>query len=133
WLSQASAWQVSCEGLLKRLLKSSPQDNRPIINSAAGPPATSYADFLATPAAYDSGDFLVKPTSPTQARMVAELVAADPILAERNLELQNLLSERFSRPRQAHEFRFEAYERYIEHQHRPDDADLDVGRRHGFF
>jgi electron transfer flavoprotein-quinone oxidoreductase len=136
WLSHTSASQVDCEGLLQRLLRRSPQDDRPIINLAADPPIATYADFLAATAPYDSGDFLIKPTGPAQARMLPELVTIDPTLAERNREFQNLLSERFGKPRQAQELQprgFETYERYIEQQHRPDDADLDFCRQHSFF
>jgi alkylation response protein AidB-like acyl-CoA dehydrogenase/electron transfer flavoprotein alpha subunit len=136
WLNLASASQDDCEALIQRLLVNLPQDGRPIIHPAAGPRIVSYEDYLEMPAPYDSGDFLVAPINPAQPRMLPELVQVDPTLAERNRQIRDLLSEQFGKPRQMQgppALAFENYERYIEHQHRPDDADLDFCREHGFF
>jgi len=136
WLSQTSASQDDGEGLLQRLLTNRPRDDRPIVNPAVGPPVGSYADFLAAPVPYDSGDFLILSASPAQARLLPELVEIDPILVERNRDIRKLLSEHFGKYRQAQGLQplgFENYERYIEHRHRLDSTDLDFCRRHGFF
>jgi alkylation response protein AidB-like acyl-CoA dehydrogenase/electron transfer flavoprotein alpha/beta subunit len=136
WLGHSSISQDVCEGLLRRLLTDWSRDDRPIVSPAVGPPVASYADFLAAPAPYDSGDFLVKPVNPAQPRMLPELVELAPVLMEHSRAMRALLSDHFGKPRQVPgptPLGFDTYERYIEHQHRPDAADLDFCRRHGFF
>ena len=89
---------------------------------------TAYTDYLAAPVRYDSGEFLYTPVDLLQPRLVPEMVQADPELAKVNGEMQAVLEEQFGPPRDGL-----PYERYIERQHRPDAADLDFCRRHGFF
>src|SRR5207253_4501365 len=74
-------------------------------------------------------DFLAKPIDLAQPRLVPEMIETDPELRERDREYQTLLWEHFGQPRGDGL----PYERHIERQHRPDLADLDFCRRHGFF
>jgi alkylation response protein AidB-like acyl-CoA dehydrogenase/electron transfer flavoprotein alpha subunit len=102
-------------------------EERPLVDPAAGPPVTTYAGYLAADNPYDSGDFLVKPVNLVRPRFVPDMVRSDPDLARKDREIRDLLAARFG-PRDGL-----PYERYIERQHRPDDADLDFCRSHGFF
>src|SRR5207247_9392000 len=68
WLSQTSASEDDGEALLQRLLTNRPRDDRAIVNPAAGPPVTSYADFSEAHVPYDSGHFLILSSSTAQAR-----------------------------------------------------------------
>src|SRR5262249_13581330 len=63
-----------------------------------------------------------------QPRFVPELMDVDPELAQADREFQRLLTEQFGQPRNGL-----PYERHIERAHRPDGADLDYARGHGFF
>src|SRR5205807_747452 len=104
------------------------QADRPLVDPASTALVQSYADYLSTESRYDSGDFLVKAVDPAQPRFVPELMEADAALAERNRHIRELFAEQFGQPRAAGL----PYERYIERQHRPDAADLDFCRKHGF-
>jgi alkylation response protein AidB-like acyl-CoA dehydrogenase/flavin-dependent dehydrogenase/electron transfer flavoprotein alpha subunit/ferredoxin-like protein FixX len=129
WLDAAAAALGEFEGTVRRQLdRLGRRDDRPVVDPAAGPPVTAYADFLAAPCAYDSGDFLVKPADPLQPRYVPEMVHADPALAARNREFRDFLTAQFGGLRDGL-----GYERWIERSHRPSDADLDFLRRHGYF
>jgi electron transfer flavoprotein-quinone oxidoreductase len=158
WLDFSSAALDQFEGLLHRIRDSfRSRGDRPLVEPTAGPPLVSYADYLAATATYQSGDFLVASIQLSQPRFVPELVEADAVLANRNHELQELLRGYFGKPRQARESGIRGqesgirnqepagfltpdscpltpdYERYIERHHRPDPADLDFCRKHGFF
>jgi alkylation response protein AidB-like acyl-CoA dehydrogenase/flavin-dependent dehydrogenase/electron transfer flavoprotein alpha subunit/ferredoxin-like protein FixX len=104
------------------------QDDRPVVEVGAGPPVTVYADYLAAPGRSDSGDFLSNTVDLLEPRLVPEMIETDPRLAAVNRELRELLAGHFGPPRAGL-----PYERYVERQHRPDAADLDFCRRHGFF
>jgi alkylation response protein AidB-like acyl-CoA dehydrogenase/flavin-dependent dehydrogenase/ferredoxin-like protein FixX len=93
-----------------------------------GTPVTDYADFLKTQQPYASGQFLSEPTDPDRPRYVPEMNETDPDLSARHQELIRLIKEQFGAPRNGM-----VYERYLEEQHRPDAADLDFLRDHGFF
>jgi alkylation response protein AidB-like acyl-CoA dehydrogenase/electron transfer flavoprotein alpha/beta subunit/ferredoxin-like protein FixX len=130
WLEEASVALQEFEAVVRRRL--GPQDQpeeRPIVEPSAGPPVTTYADYLKAPCPYDSGDFLAAPLDLRQPRFVPEMVAADPALAERDRDFRRLLGDYFGRPRADGL----PYERHIEKRHRPDPEDLDFCRRHGFF
>ena len=96
--------------------------------AVAGLPVTQYADFLKTDLPYSSGDFLNRPTDPTQPRYVPEMVETDQFLSKRNRELIDCINRQFGQPRNGM-----VYERYLEERHRPDAADLDYLREQGFF
>jgi alkylation response protein AidB-like acyl-CoA dehydrogenase/flavin-dependent dehydrogenase/electron transfer flavoprotein alpha/beta subunit/ferredoxin-like protein FixX len=129
WLNYAAASLEECEGVARRYLDpASRRDDHPVVELAAGPPVSVYADYLAAPARYDSGRFLVEPVDLLQPRLVPEMVQSDSALARVNDEIRALLLEQFGKPRDGL-----PYERYIERQHRPDASDLDYCRRHGFF
>jgi electron transfer flavoprotein-quinone oxidoreductase len=103
-------------------------ENNELPLEVEGPPITRYADFLAAPLPYNSGDFLEKATDPDRPRYVPEMIETDPTLAARNRELIDLVNRQFGAPRDG-----KVYERYLEEQHRPDAADLDFIRRQGWF
>jgi len=105
------------------------RDEQPIVEPNAGPPLAVYEDFLKAPAPYDSGAFLETPVDLVQPRLVPEMVEADPTLAAHNREFCQLLAGHFGQPTPDGL----PYERYIERQHRPDAADINFCRRHGFF
>src|SRR5207302_953345 len=94
---------------------------RPVVEPSAGPPVACYADYLAAPEPYDSGDFLSMPVDLTRPRYVPEMVAADAELADADRRLRELLSDYFGRPRPGNGDA--PYERYVERQHRPDPED----------
>lgn len=104
---------------------------RPVVEPSAATPVTCYADFLAAPAPYDSGDYLCGPVDLLKPRFVPEMVRTDPVLAAADDSFRERLLAHFGRPRSADVS--EPYERYIERQHRPDPADLDFCRKNGFF
>jgi len=104
---------------------------RPIVEPSVGSPVTSYADYLATPEKYDSGDFLGVPLDLARPRFVPEMVATDPTLSAADRNFRELLTDYFGQPRPGNGSA--PYERYIERNHRPDPADLDFCRKHGFF
>lgn len=139
WLNDVSISKDEIEARLHRILNGQARDDRPIIHPAAPPPVLTYGDYLTGPDRYESGDFLVRPVDPALPRLVPEWVEADPALAKCNRELRSLFFHQFGKPRQVPmalagpSRTFENYERYIEHQHRPDPADLDFCREHGFF
>jgi electron transfer flavoprotein-quinone oxidoreductase len=129
WLDRALAAMDEFEGVVRgRLDAAARRDDRPVVEPGAGPPVRRYADFLAIPAPYSSGDFLCRPVDLTQPRYVPEMNQTDPGLAAWNDQVRTLLSEQFGKPRDGL-----VYERYIESRHRPDAADLEFCRRHGFF
>jgi alkylation response protein AidB-like acyl-CoA dehydrogenase/flavin-dependent dehydrogenase/electron transfer flavoprotein alpha/beta subunit/ferredoxin-like protein FixX len=129
WLDKASATLEEFEGTVQRWLEQPARDDRPVVELTAGPPATSYSEYLARPCPYDSGDFLTAAVNLLQPRFVPDMIQSDPELAQRDQEIRGLMTGYFGR------LRAEGvpYERYIERQHRPDEADLDFCRRHGFF
>jgi electron transfer flavoprotein-quinone oxidoreductase len=130
WLEETSVALQEFEAVARRRLAPPEQpEERPVVEPSAGPPVTAYADYLAAPCRYDSGDFLTAPVDLRQPRFVPEMIAADPVLAERDRRFPRLFAEYFGRPRADGL----PYERHIEKQHRPDPEDLDFCRRHGFF
>jgi electron transfer flavoprotein-quinone oxidoreductase len=143
WLEGVSVSVEQFDALARRRLDGSGRrSDRPVVEPALGPPVTLYADYLAASGPYDSGDFLITPVDLVHPRLVPEMVAADPSLAERDRAFRELLSEHFGSPRTLQadpgsaapcDGSAMAYERYIERRHRMDAADLDFCRRHGFF
>jgi electron transfer flavoprotein-quinone oxidoreductase len=129
WLDAAAAALGEFEGTVRRQLdRAGRHEDRPVVDPAAGPPLTTYADFLTVPCPYDSGDFLLRPTDVAAPRYVPEMVETDPALAARNREIRDLLNEQFAGLRDGL-----CYERWIEKHHRPSDADLDFLRQCGYF
>src|SRR5262249_45826143 len=125
WQEFAAASLEDFEGTARRVLSLNAAPELPV---AASPPVTGYAEMLAAPCPYDSGDFLARPADPVQPRYVPELIETDPKLAARDRELRELITGHFGGLRDGL-----IYERYIERTHRPDDSDLDFLRRHGYF
>src|SRR5262249_5648724 len=125
WLEGASAALEGLEEAVRRAL--TPLPATPAVEASAGPPVTVYTGFLAAPVAYDSGDFLVKSADPLQPRYTPEMVQTDPRLSAYHRELRGLLTAQFGGLRDGL-----VYERYLEREHRPDDADLDFLRRQGY-
>jgi alkylation response protein AidB-like acyl-CoA dehydrogenase len=129
WLDRAQGSMDEVENVIKTLLDpAAGRHDRPVVEPSAGPPITRYAEFLATAQPYDSGDFLCRPVDLTQPRYVPEMNEADPDLSGPNQQIRQLLTEHFGPARDGL-----IYERYIESRHRPDAADLDFCRNHGFF
>lgn len=129
WLEGATVALEEFEVLLRRLLAPvEPRDDRPLVDPGAGPPVTRYADYLAAPCPYESGDFLGSPVNLLQPRLVPEMIETDPELAARDQEIRDLMAAYFGPPRGGLR-----YERHVERQHRPDPEDLDFCRRHGYF
>jgi alkylation response protein AidB-like acyl-CoA dehydrogenase/flavin-dependent dehydrogenase/ferredoxin-like protein FixX len=129
WLNHVSSTRDEIEARLRMLTDEGQRNDRPFVSPSVGPPVQSYADYLASPGQYDSGDFLIRPVDQAEPRLVPELIGVDPILAEREQELKSLISAHFSKSSKSEQL----YERFIENQHRPDSADLDFCREHGFF
>jgi alkylation response protein AidB-like acyl-CoA dehydrogenase/flavin-dependent dehydrogenase/electron transfer flavoprotein alpha subunit/ferredoxin-like protein FixX len=130
WLEDAAVALDAFEGDVRSWFDlTGRRDDRPVVEPAAGPPISVYADYLAAPCPYDTGDFLVAPVDLAQPRLVPEMIQADPLLARNDRELKELLGGYFG------PLRGEGvpYERYIERQHRPDAADLEFCRQQGFF
>jgi alkylation response protein AidB-like acyl-CoA dehydrogenase/flavin-dependent dehydrogenase/electron transfer flavoprotein alpha subunit/ferredoxin-like protein FixX len=129
WLNFGSASIEEFESILRRYLDpATRRDDHPVVELAAGPPITAYADYLAANVRYDSGEFLLSPVDLLQPRLVPEMIQADASLFAVQKEWRALLQKQFGQPRDGL-----IYERYIERQHRPDAADLDFCRQHGFF
>jgi alkylation response protein AidB-like acyl-CoA dehydrogenase/electron transfer flavoprotein alpha subunit len=105
------------------------RDDRPVVEVSAGPPVTRYADYLAGPGAYDSGDFLTAPADLVQPRYVPEMLETDERLAIANRDIRDAVSRWFGAPREDGL----PYERHIESRHRPDGPDLDFCRSQGWF
>src|SRR5262249_13652185 len=62
WLEKAAVSLEAFEGTVQHWLEvSGRHDDRPVVELTAGPPVTTYADYLAAPCPYDSGDFLRTP------------------------------------------------------------------------
>jgi alkylation response protein AidB-like acyl-CoA dehydrogenase/flavin-dependent dehydrogenase/electron transfer flavoprotein alpha subunit/ferredoxin-like protein FixX len=133
WLDAIAVSVERFDGVVRRGLKPPAADGRPLVEPSAVPPVTRYADFLAAPGRFDSGDFLTTPLDLARPRYVPEMNAVDPTLAETDRHYRELISDYFGKPRQVDGADHRVYERYIEHQHRPDEADLDFCRKHGFF
>ncbi|HEV3259479.1 MAG TPA: acyl-CoA dehydrogenase family protein [Gemmataceae bacterium] len=130
WLDRASSAMEEFEAGVRHYLDAAGRrDDRPVVEPGAGPLVTIYADYLAAPCPYESGDFLATPVDLRQPRLVPEMVEADPALAVTDRRFRELLSQHFGRPRDDGL----PYERHIERQHRPDPEDLDFCRQHGFF
>jgi electron transfer flavoprotein-quinone oxidoreductase len=129
WLDAATEALTDLEGTVRRQLdRFSRQDDRPVVDRSAGRPLTTHAGFLAAPCPYDSGDFLTRPADPLLPRYVPEMLETDPALADRARYLRELVTAHFGGLRDGL-----IYERWIEQNHRPSDADLDFLRQHGFF
>jgi alkylation response protein AidB-like acyl-CoA dehydrogenase/ferredoxin-like protein FixX len=129
WLGNCSESLDQFEDLVKCLADPSQgRDDRPVIDVGDMAPPTNYAQYLKVPSVYDSGDFLWKPLDLNSPRYVPEMVQIDPILQSRDREFKELCLAQFGQSRNGM-----IYERYIERQHRPDAADLDFCREHGFF
>jgi electron transfer flavoprotein-quinone oxidoreductase len=130
WLQFAAGSLEDFKGTVHRLIEPTGQpDNRPLVELTAGPPVTVYSDYLAAPCPYDSGDFLTTSVNLLQPRLVPDMIRSDPELARADRDIKNLLTTYFGPLRDGGLI----YERYIERHHRPDDADLDFCRQHGFF
>jgi alkylation response protein AidB-like acyl-CoA dehydrogenase/flavin-dependent dehydrogenase/electron transfer flavoprotein alpha subunit/ferredoxin-like protein FixX len=130
WLEEASLALEEFESSVRHWLAPFVgRSHGPLVDPGAGPAVTRYAEFLAAPCPYDSGDFLGVPTDLQQPRLVPEMIEADPDLAARDSEFRELLANHFGGGRADGL----PYERYIERQHRPDAEDLDFCRKHGFF
>ncbi|MBY0526414.1 MAG: FAD-binding protein [Gemmataceae bacterium] len=130
WLEDASVAMEEFESNLRHhFAQAGAAGEQPVVEPSAGLPTTNYRDFLASPAPYDSGDFLEQPVDLLQPRLVPEMIESDPVLKARDEEFRTLLAGYFGQPRPDGL----SYERHIERQHRPDEQDLDFCRRHGFF
>jgi electron transfer flavoprotein-quinone oxidoreductase len=128
WLDRALASMDEFENVVRTRLDGAAWQARPLVDPDAAPPLTTYAEYLAAPAPYDSGDFLCRPVDLTRPRYVPDMNETDLELARRHQQIENLFREQFGQPRDGLPF-----ERYIEARHRPDPADLDFCREHGFF
>jgi alkylation response protein AidB-like acyl-CoA dehydrogenase/electron transfer flavoprotein alpha subunit/electron transfer flavoprotein alpha/beta subunit/ferredoxin-like protein FixX len=129
WLEESAATLDTFQSDVRLWLESAGRrDERPVVELDAGPPVTRYTDFLAAACPYDSGAFLGTPVDLVQPRYVPEMIDTDPQLRAYHHEFKDLLSAWFGLPRDG-----SLFERYIEKQHRPDAADLDFCRQHGFF
>jgi electron transfer flavoprotein-quinone oxidoreductase len=127
WLRRASAAFEEFEaGVRRRLARA--QQPEPTAAEPTVKPLITFAEYLAAPAAYDSGDFIVKPVNPERPRLVPEMIGIDPALAAVDRRLREQIVGYFG-PRGDGL----PYERHIEKQHRPSAADLDFCRRHDFF
>jgi alkylation response protein AidB-like acyl-CoA dehydrogenase/flavin-dependent dehydrogenase/electron transfer flavoprotein alpha subunit/electron transfer flavoprotein alpha/beta subunit/ferredoxin-like protein FixX len=130
WLQFAAGGLEDFKGTVQRLIEPAGRnDHRPLVELTAGPPVTVYADYLAASCPYDSGDFLTTPVNLLQPRLVPDMIQSDPELARADRDIKNLLTGQFGPLRDGGLI----YERYIERNHRPDEADLDFCRQHGFF
>src|SRR5262249_51860758 len=100
WLDGTSLALEEVEGVA-RALRAPPRagEPRPVVDPAAGPPVTRYADYLAGPCPYDSGDFLTQTVDLARPRLVPELVETDPDLAACDREFRERMTEHFGRPR----------------------------------
>jgi electron transfer flavoprotein-quinone oxidoreductase len=129
WLEDASVSLEELEAMIRRTREASagPQ-SRPLIEPTAPAISTTYEAYLATDRGYASGDFLSAPLDVRQSHFVPEMVQADPVLAQRDREIADLMKGQFGGLRQGM-----SYERYIEGRHRPDAEDVDFCRKHGFF
>jgi electron transfer flavoprotein-quinone oxidoreductase len=130
WLESAATGLEKLQGVV-RMSEGNGVDReeaRPITDPGAGPPITIYEDFLKANCPYESGDFLVRPTDLLEPRFVPEMITTDPALAAADRRFRELLTQQFGALRDGL-----PYERYIERRHRPDTADLDFCRQHGFF
>jgi alkylation response protein AidB-like acyl-CoA dehydrogenase/flavin-dependent dehydrogenase/electron transfer flavoprotein alpha subunit/ferredoxin-like protein FixX len=120
WLEEtAVALDEFADGVRATLEPEDRPGQRPLVDPCAAPPVTSYAEFLARRAPYDSGDFLCTPVVLDAPRAVPEMVQTDPALATANEHYRTLLHDYFDPPRDGL-----SYERRLERQHRPSAADL---------
>jgi electron transfer flavoprotein-quinone oxidoreductase len=79
WLDDAAAGLDEFAGLVRRQLRPAEAGGeRPLVEPGAGPPALTYAEYLAAPAPYSSGDFLVGPVDLLQPRLVPEMAPDGP-------------------------------------------------------
>ncbi|MGE3804587.1 MAG: acyl-CoA dehydrogenase family protein, partial [Gemmataceae bacterium] len=130
WLENVAVSLEKFDAAVQRWLEPlPPRDERPLVDPAAGPAVTVYRTYLDTEVKYDSGEFLRLPVELAQPRFVPELLVTDPELATADSKLREALTAYFSPPRGNNE----KYERYVERKHRPDHADLDFLRKHGYF
>jgi len=123
WLNKTQATSDDFSTLVSAL-----RDSNTAPLAVDGPPVTQYADFLKADLPYASGEFLSRPTDPTQPRYVPEMIETDEFLSKRNRELIESIQLQFGQQRNGM-----VYERYLEEQHRPDAADLEFLRQQGFF
>src|SRR5262249_28960337 len=81
WLDGASVSLDEFEAAVRRWLDPAARHHdRPVVEPSASPPVRVYAEYLAAPCPYDSGDFLNTPVDLVQPRLVPELIEADPLL-----------------------------------------------------
>jgi hypothetical protein len=81
WLDDAATGLDEFVALVRRQLRpAGASGERPLVEPGGGPPARTYAEYLAAPAPYSSGDFLVGPVDLFQARLVPEMVPDAPDL-----------------------------------------------------
>ena len=129
WLDRATASLEELDTAVRQALDPAALTaERPIVEPSVTPPPGLYAEFLKSECPYDSGDFLVHPVNLGQPRLLPEMLRGDPQVAKADQGFRQLLAAQFSAPRGGI-----PYERHIERAHRPDDADVDYARRHGFF
>lgn len=77
--------------------------------------------------AYQTGDFLIAPVDVATPRYLPDFVRTDPELASADRAFHATITAHFT-PRGG-----QPYERYIEANHRPDEADLALCRQSGYF
>lgn len=129
WLDGAAAALDELDAVARAALDPAAlRSERPVVEPSHSQPPTVYAEFLKAEAPYDSGDFLNTPVNLSQPRLLPEMLADDPELAEADRNFRRLLAAQFGQPRGG-----VPYERHIERVHRPDAEDVDYARRHGFF
>jgi electron transfer flavoprotein-quinone oxidoreductase len=129
WLDSAAVALDALQDVARKNLdRPTRREDRPVVDAAAGPPLTVYADYLKAACAYESSDFLNLPVDLLQPRLVPEMIAGDPALAAADRRIRELLAARFGGLREGL-----PYERYLERRHQLDAADLEYCRQHGFF
>ncbi len=79
WLDDAAAGLDEFVSVVRRrLLPHGGPADRPLVEPGGAPRAQTYADYLAAPAPYSSGDFLVRAVDLFQPRLVPEMAADGP-------------------------------------------------------
>ncbi|GIW79425.1 MAG: hypothetical protein KatS3mg105_1232 [Gemmatales bacterium] len=110
------------------------RDDRPIVEPNAGPPPITYAEYLESDCPYDSGDFLTRPIDLIHPRYFPEFVDTDEELRKRHEEFRSRIAGYFGTPRPLPGSGvLVSYERFVEKNHRPSDADLEFCRKNGYF
>jgi hypothetical protein len=76
WLDDADVYFDGFAGRVQQRLEPVRRyDERPLVEPGAGPPVSSLAGYLAAPASYESGDFLVRPVDLLQPRLMPEVTS----------------------------------------------------------